>query len=197
MILVISQDIQCHQETLLSPLFWQQPFLLHLRDYSATAEDLALFIERIPTAYRDRLVLHQHPQIAKELGIHRLHFNTPMRQQNKHLAYKSGYMLSTSTHSMDEFNQLEPFWAYAFLSPFFPSISKFPYGKDSSMLPEVKNRSNLLCPLIALGGLSPDNILTAMQAGADGSALLGTIWQAPDPIAQLEKCVQIYQSYDA
>ena len=44
MILVISQDILCHQETLLSPLFWQQPFLLHLRYYSATAEDLALFI---------------------------------------------------------------------------------------------------------------------------------------------------------
>ena len=47
--------------------------LIHLRKPESSANDLAKLIEAIPTAYHNRLVLHDHFDLATHFALHGLH----------------------------------------------------------------------------------------------------------------------------
>lgn len=79
-------------------------------------------------------------------------------------------------------------WAYAFISPFFPSISKKGYGKGSTVMQEVRMRKNRDVKLIALGGINADTIPSVLDAGVDGVALLGAVWENDQPLEAFKKC---------
>jgi thiamine-phosphate pyrophosphorylase len=79
------------------------------------------------------LVLHHHYDLGKDYGISRFHF----REEDRKGGYKSfmnGNQISTSVHDITTFNALGKEWEYAFISPFFPSISKKGYGEDSTVI---------------------------------------------------------------
>jgi thiamine-phosphate pyrophosphorylase len=74
------------------------------------------FLTEIRLEYRNRLVLHSHHNL-KALAIHRLHFtennrNAVTRKQLE-TCKKQDFTLSTSTHSIEDFNELDPAFDYA------------------------------------------------------------------------------------
>jgi thiamine-phosphate pyrophosphorylase len=75
-------------------------------------------------------VLHSHHNLAKALAIHRIFYqnnrNAVTRKQLE-TCKKQDFTLSTSTHSIEDFNELDPAFDYAFMSPVFTSISKENY----------------------------------------------------------------------
>lgn len=59
----------------------------------------------------------------------------------------------------------------------------------------IKQRTNFSTKLIALGGISPENIQQTLENGFDDVALLGSIWNSNKSIENFKKCQQIALSY--
>ena len=99
-------------------------------------------------------------------------------------AGSSSPILSTSIHSLDEADGLVDF-DYAFFGPLFDSISKPGYkGKD---LAGFKLPGHLKTKLVALGGITPDNITQVFDMGFDKAAILGSLWNNPSQALSIFK----------
>lgn len=168
--------------------------LFHIRKPDFSATEMKAFVMAIGLEHSPKLVLHSHHQLAEELEINRLHLTTKERA-NPVRVLNPDWVTSTSTHSIQEFNDLEDCFEYAFLSPVYPSISKYNYESDTNLFEEVKKRSNFQTKLIALGGIEAKNITEVITNGFDDIALLGTIWSSDHPIKNFKLCQQIVLSY--
>lgn len=177
-------------------LFEEGLDLLHIRKPDYSEKEMDAFLSKIKIAFLPQLVLHTHHQLADEFGINRIHFTGKDRKENKPNPFlKQVRLLSTSTHSMEEFNALSDTFDYAFLSPVFPSISKETYHAETDFLEAVKSRTNFNTKLIALGGIHSANINQVLQAGFNDIALLGNIWNSINPLENFKLCQQVALSY--
>ncbi|WJS96309.1 thiamine phosphate synthase [Flavobacterium johnsoniae] len=172
--------------------------LLHIRKPDFSEAEMAEFIHQIDLDFRDRIVLHNHHELAEDFGIYRFHFSEKERKNNSDIParfpepcrYKS-----TSTHSIEDFNLLENDFDYAFLSPVFKSISKENYNPKLDLFEALKSRTNHKTKAIALGGIDAENIKKTLENGFDDVALLGTIWKNENPLKQFKLCQKIVHSY--
>lgn len=173
--------------------------LLHIRKPDFSAAEMKAFLLEIKLELRQQLVLHSHHQLAPAFGINRLHLSENIRKEicpeMLYLYNEQGVHLSTSTHDIESFNDLRIFFEYSFLSPVFPSISKTNYQSDTDLFESIKSRTNFSTRLVALGGLSSENISKTIEAGFDNVALLGSIWNSNNPIKKFKLCQQIVHSY--
>jgi len=178
-------------------LFEEGLSLLHIRKPDFSEMEMAQFIHQIKLEFRSNLVLHNHHQLAEDFGINRLHFSERKRKQNIDFSarfLKACRYNSTSTHSIDDFNELDNF-DYAFLSPVFKSISKENYFPETNLFEALKSRTNIHTKVIALGGIDSKNIQKTLENGFDDVALLGTIWKNENPVKQFKLCQKIVQSH--
>ena len=189
MIIVITPEKNINNETeVVNGLFQEGLDLLHLRKPFMSRDEMADFIRNIDPEFRHRLVLCSHYELAEQFEISRLHFSETDRKNNRQASF-AGKVISTSVHDMETFNELDKSWAYAFISPVFPSISKKGYGEHSAVLHEIKKRSNPHVQLIALGGIDQYKIQDIFKSGADGAALLGAIWENQEPLQVFRACM--------
>ncbi|MGH1520270.1 thiamine phosphate synthase [Chryseobacterium sp. JK1] len=192
MILVITPELVIPNETeIINHLFQEGLDLLHIRKPQISQHEMIRFIDKIDSSFHAQLVLHRHYELGEKYGISRLHFREADRQEERHRSFAGRDILSTSVHDITTYNTLGKEWGYAFISPFFPSISKKGYGESSTVMESVKYKENPDVKLIALGGITPDNMKTVVDAGADGVALLGTIWESEDPLKAFKECRKI------
>ncbi|MBW1654489.1 thiamine phosphate synthase [Flavobacterium quisquiliarum] len=183
-------------------LFEEGLSLLHIRKPDFSELEMAQFIHQIKLEFREQLVLHNHHKLAEDFGINRFHFSEKERKNNsvfparftKPCRYKCE-SISTSTHSIEDFNSLENDFDYAFLSPVFQSISKENYLPKTDLFEALKSRTNYKTKVIALGGIDPENIQETLEGGFDDVALLGTIWNNENPVKQFKLCQKIVHSY--
>ena len=183
-------------------LFEEGLYLLHIRKPDFSEYEMAQFIQQIKLEYRTKLVLHNHHQLADDLGIIRFHFAEKERKNQRHLFSKfsdsdkdKNEFTSTSTHSIDDFNSLENDFNYAFLSPIFKSISKENYHPKTDLFEALKSRTNYKTKIIALGGINSENIQKTLKNGFDNIALLGAVWSNTNPVKEFKSCQQIVLSY--
>jgi thiamine-phosphate pyrophosphorylase len=188
MIIVITSEKPVDdEEEIINELFREGLDLLHIRKPFMTRDQMADFVDSINSDFYNRLVLHNHYDLAADFPVSRLHFNETARQNKIHSPFK-GQMISTSVHDIQTFNALRAEWEYAFISPAFPSISKKGYGQNATILNEIKNRNNSEVKMIALGGINEHTIGEAFVYGADGVALLGAVWENDEPLPAFKKC---------
>jgi thiamine-phosphate pyrophosphorylase len=72
-------------------------------------------------------VLHSHHNLASlsnSAFILPKTIEMPKNRKQLETCKKQDFTLSTSTHSIEDFNELDPAFDYAFISPVFTSISK-------------------------------------------------------------------------
>ena len=148
--------------------------LVHLRKPESSAEELAKLIEAIPTAYHNRLVLHDHFDLAAHFTLHGLHLN----RRNSVLPPNHKGTVSQSCHTLDEVKVCKTKCNYVFLSPVFNSISKLGYTSafTPKALSEAKKQGLIDQKVVALGGITAANIDKTKYYGFGGVALLGDIW---------------------
>lgn len=201
--IIVSNPIAVPNEidTILS-LFEEGMRLFHIRKPNFGETEMKQFLSGINQNYRDRLALHSHYHLANKFNIQHIHFNENKRKVIQMLpgkfpfdSYtKKGFYLSTSVHSIEDFNALDKIFEYAFLSPVYPSISKADYYSKTDLFEAVKNRTNFNTKLIALGGIDSKNIKQTLNKGFDDVALLGTIWNTNQPIKNFKLCQKIVHS---
>ena len=148
---------------------------VHIRKPGASAEEHRRLIEQVDGLWHCRLSLHDCHEVAVEYGCG-VHLNA--RNPNPPQA-EGRVVLSASCHSLAEVVERKKACDYVFLSPIFDSISKQGYSaaftaadiRKAAQGGIVDNR------VMALGGVSLENVSLVEQMGFGGAALLGDVWR--------------------
>lgn len=162
---------------------------VHLRHPGASRTDIRRLIEAIPQEFHNRLVLHGHFDLCNEFNLGGLHLNH--RCPAPPALYRGS--LSRSCHSVEELRQCTGL-AYATLSPIFDSISKQGYGSHFSDA-DLAQLSEITTPVIALGGVTAEQIPVLRSYNFKGFAMLGAIpWNEPaDHVRQFAETIMKLQ----
>ena len=162
----------------------------HVRKPTWSRAEMAAYVAGIPARHHARLVLHSHPSLVAEWGLGGMHLTASSRAA---LATRPrlhpGQTLSTSFHTLAEITHHRRPYDYVFLSPIFDSLSKeqYPSAFDlhevSAVLGQLPGRAAYVPQVIALGGIEGHRLAAVRQAGFAGAAVLGAVWQSPDPVA--------------
>lgn len=124
----------------------------------------------------DGVLIAAAPALGAATGVH-LRAREPMPSQRPALVGQSG-------HDASELAAAESAGCdYVTLSPVAASASKPGYGPalGARRLGALAARTRL--PVYALGGVTPDNAATWIDAGAHGIAVMGLVMRAADPAA--------------
>ena len=101
--------------------------------------------------------------------------------------------LGVSTHSLEQARQAEDEGAdYVAVGSIFPTSTKPEFqlvGLD--LLGAV--RGQVKVPLVAIGGITPDNAAVVIEGGADGVAVISAVCAAPDPAEATRRLLQRIQ----
>lgn len=187
MIVIITAPNDVPEEgEIVNRLFENGLHTLHLRKPGATRERYERHIRGIAPRYRERVVVHDYPELAEAYGLRGVHLKYADIAKAK--AWK-GMQISVSCHSPEEVRRLPFQPAYVFLSPVFDSISKQGY-KAAFRQDELKRfLREEKTPVVALGGITAENANQCRRAGFAGIALLGYIWEQPGEATRRFKAI--------
>ena|SRR5215217_1401640 len=175
--LLVISAVECFdgETELINGLFEAGMEILHLRKPGINLPVYLDLLEGIDQRFQDRLVLHQFHDQGLLRGIRRFHFSEKQRMETDR-SFKMDMTWSTSVHRLPLADDTGVF-DYVFFGPVFDSISKPGYlgTVDAQFrLPETGRQK-----LIAIGGISPDNIRLVAEMGFGSAAVLGALWKEP------------------
>jgi thiamine-phosphate pyrophosphorylase len=172
----------------------------HVRKPAWPAEWLRTWLGALPVAWRPRLVLHQQHQLVEELGLGGRHWrDMPGNAGGSTAPFigggqpTAGRLTSRSCHEIPTLLAAFERYDSIFFGPIFPTMSKPGYGPSGSYSPQeisdILNRrtgSQRRAAVLALGGITAETAPRAIGLGFDGVAVLGSIWQATEPVRTFE-----------
>jgi thiamine-phosphate pyrophosphorylase len=146
--------------------------VLREKDLSEDAyEELAKEVLSVCKEYQTELVLHQNIHTARKLGIKKIHLSVPMALEHRS-ELKDFELVGVSTHSPEQLEQAESCGAdYVFYGHVFQTDCKKgvpPRGLEA--LRDICKKADV--PVYAIGGISPDNMKQAVDAGASGVCVM-------------------------
>ena len=161
----------------------------HLRKPNYSEARLRAFILQINANYRNRIVLHSHHHLAKDMMLKGVHFNSKVGM-NQQMEVEEGLQKSASCHSFEQIKSVSMrHMKYVFLSPVFDSISKDGYLSPFSINDIATFFQTPQSPkTIALGGIDKLNISKCKDMGFDGVALMGAVWNSKQAIKNFLDC---------
>jgi len=138
------------------------------------------------------LIINDHADIALAVdadGVHLGQDDLPLKEARKIMGDK---IVGISTHNLDQAKEAERGGAdYIGFGPVFHTTTKdagTPKGADN--IRAVKEHVSI--PVVAIGGISLDNISTVIDAGADAIALATAICKG-DIVANTENFVRFFK----
>ena len=174
-IVITSPEFLSGEAIFIDKLFSQGLDLLHLRKPEASLEAYNQLLIQIPEQWHSRIVLHEHFELAEEFGLHGIHLNRRCSQVPDSF-HRS---ISCSCHTLGELKKQKDSKDYVFLSPIFDSISKVGYHAAFSptSLKQAAIENVIDEKVIALGGITANNISLVKEWNFGGVAFLGDIWK--------------------
>lgn len=173
-VVITAEKIIEGEPQLLNELFESGMPLLHLRKPGYSVDETGSFIAQISPEYHNRIILHDHFSLLEKFNLRGVHLNrrNPVAPQHPDIS------ISRSCHTLDEIEQFGKEFEYAFLSPVFDSVSKAGYKQafTAEQLIKAKAADIINEKIIALGGITPENIATVKEYGFGGIAILGYLW---------------------
>lgn len=157
---------------------------LYVRQMASEQVRQQLMAERLKP-FQDKLLV-PFAMTAGEFGRH-------WKEADRPAAFPAERAFSTSVHTLADWPTLAGRVELVYYSPVFASVSKPGYGpaqplNDVARQIELhRQRQPNLPRLIGLGGVQPNTIRQVQDAGFDGAAVLGTLWQSPDPVAVVQE----------
>lgn len=195
MLIVITSETPLEDEIKnLDKLFSLGLETLHVRKPTLEKDALRDWLELLDKKNLDKIMLHQHHELASEFNVKGIHLTEKHRKNLKKDSgniknyQKMGKLVSTGFHSVSALKKEGANYDYTFLSPVFNAISKKNYqGKEFkvSVLPHK---------IIALGGITSATISEAKKMGYQGIAVLGSIWQSNQPVMAFKELQKVYKN---
>ena len=148
---------------------------LHLRKPGAEIGECRRLLDGISREWLPRIVVHDNFGLCREYGLGGVHLNgrNPMAPPNHEGS------VSRSCHSLEEISRYKGECDYLTLSPIFNSISKQKYmaAFGPGQLAAARDSGLIDRRVIALGGVTLENIPRVKELGFGGVAILGDVWQ--------------------
>lgn len=149
----------------------------------------------ISRKYSSRLIVHSRPSIAKAVGAHGLHLTMPILKGlakrtvfEKENNFPKNMEISVSVHTNEEANFAQNWGAdWVLAGHVFRTQSKRGQ-KPKGVLFIEKMAKEITLPIVAIGGITPQNQAEVYEAGASGVAVLSPVMASKDP----EKAVRLY-----
>jgi thiamine-phosphate pyrophosphorylase len=196
LIVISPADDDSREPTVLAALFAAGLECYHVRKPAWSREKLEAWLNALPEAWRQRLVLHQHHECVTKFGLGGRHWRDDGTAPSKPLVpttHPEGLsrqpLASRSCHDLPALRAALGSYDSVLVGPLFSSISKPGHGPNRA-LPEpalrelLRQRSGAQrrTAVFALGGVAAGNLPHCRDLGVDGVAVLGAIWQAADPL---------------
>ena len=148
---------------------------LHLRKPGAEIGECRRLLDGISREWLPQIVVHDNFGLCREYGLGGVHLNgrNPMAPPNHEGS------VSRSCHSLEEISRYKGECDYLTLSPIFNSISKQGYmaAFGPGQLAAARDSGLIDRRVMALGGVTLENIPRVKELGFGGVAILGDVWQ--------------------
>ena len=160
LIVVTAPTFFVEEDKIITALFEEGLDILHLRKPETPAMYSERLLTLIPEKYHRRIVTHEHFYLKEEFDLMGIHLNT------------------RNPHEPHDYSSKKHFYDYVFMSPVYDCISK--EGILSGYTPEelrAAGKERIIdTKVMALGGITPDNILEIKDFGFGGAVVLGDLW---------------------
>jgi thiamine-phosphate pyrophosphorylase len=148
------------------------------RELLKTSRDLAVLLSPLGVSF----VVNDRPDVAVLAGARGVHVGQEdLGVEQARWLVGSGEWVGVSTHNLEQFQQAANTSAdYLAAGPVFATTSKA--NPDPVIGVEFIQRIRKLSdkPIVAIGGITLENALSAIDAGADCVAVISDILRAPD-----------------
>ena len=174
LIVVTAPTFFVEEDKIITALFEEGLDILHLRKPETPAMYSERLLTLIPQKYHKRIITHEHFYLQEEFSLMGIHLNT--RNPKEPHDY-SGH-ISCTCHSLDEVRNKKHFYDYLFLSPIYNCITKsgVTSGLHSRRVAASRKSKVIDSRVMALGGITPDNILEIKDYGFGGAVVMGDLW---------------------
>jgi thiamine-phosphate pyrophosphorylase len=170
--------------------------LLQYRNKSADAAlrlDQALMLRLLCECYGVPLIVNDDVPLAKTIAAHGVHLG----ERDGDIAaaravLDNGSIIGVSCYdNLDRAQSLAEAGAdYLAFGTFFPTLTKPNAPRANPELLREAKRFGL--PLVAIGGIRPQNVRALHDAGAHLIAVIAGLWDAPDPVAAAQAYVTAF-----
>jgi thiamine-phosphate pyrophosphorylase len=159
---------------------------LRERDLSARElYDLALKLREITREAGAALIVNQRLDVALAAGADGVHLG--WRSLNPSAVRKLAgekFLIGISCHNEPQIHSAEATHAnYALLGPVFHTPSKEGLVRPIGLVPLKDLVSGAKIPVLAIGGITPENVAQVMEIGVAGIAAISALVAAEDPAA--------------
>jgi len=152
---------------------------VQVREKLMTKKELyreALLIRKLTARHNATFIMNDYIDIALSVdadGVHLGQEDMPVREARKIMGRKK--IIGISTHSITQAVEAERGGAdYIGFGPMFPTATKDAgRPKGLRMLREI--RRHVKIPIAAIGGITPENVVSVLDAGADAVAVMSAI----------------------
>ena len=195
MILITELDFIPDEEKFINAFFNVGLEILHLRKPEATALQMHELISKIDEKFHSRIMIHSHYELFETFKIRGVHFTENSKGQIRSYE-KVQCKKSLAVHELSDLKCVDNSIDYVFLSPLFSSVSKAGYSKQwnfESIKAELSEYRNF--KVMALGGITLDNVKQVKELGFDDFALLGSIWEPVKSGCELSHVIEIFNRF--
>lgn len=174
LVIITSPDFLPDEARIITGLFKTGLDLLHLRKPDADVCEVESLLQKIPMEYRQQIIIHDSFSLKEDFSLGGIHLNS------RHPEAPDNYsgLISRACHSLEEVEATVSRFDYVLMSPVYDSISKQGYrsGYSREALTEAQAKGIINEKVVALGGISKENLAEIKALGFGGAALLGDIW---------------------
>lgn len=174
---------------------------IQLRMKDATDDEvrpIAVEAQKLCRAYGAKFIIDDRVALVRELGADGVHLgknDMPIREARRLLG--SDFIIGGTANTFEEAKaHYEASADYIGCGPFRFTTTKQKLapvlGLEGyrSIISKLR-AANITIPVVAIGGITKDDIPAILQTGITGIALSGTVLRADDPIAEMKHIINI------
>ena len=174
---------------------------IQLRMKDATDDEvrpIAVEAQKLCRAYGAKFIIDDRVALVRELGADGVHLgknDMPIREARQILG--PDYIIGGTANTFEEAKaHYEASADYIGCGPFRFTTTKQKLapvlGLDGyRQIIQQMRAANITIPVVAIGGITKDDIPAILQTGITGIALSGTVLRADDPIAEMKHIINI------
>jgi thiamine-phosphate pyrophosphorylase len=175
LILVTTDNFFVEENIIINTLFDEGLDVLHLRKPYSEPILCERLLKLTPEKLHKKIVVHDHFYLKEEFGLKGIHLN----KRNPEPPIKYRGHLSRTCSTFEEVKEWKKKCDYVFLSPIFEKLSpvndQIPF--DIRELKKASAEGVINKNVIALGGVTVDNVKIAKDLGFGGVGIMGAVWQ--------------------